>query len=151
MSITAAEPSSLYSLVYTSTASEPLAKSDLEHILDGARKRNIDEQVTGLLLFTDGNFMQYLEGPQSSVLKLFDIIKKSSLHEQVVQVSQLPITKREYGDWSMAFLADVDSHSLPRDSRDAPLISNLEAGTTAASTAAHTQLADFWKKVLKTV
>lgn len=146
MSITAAEPSSLYSLVYTSTASRPLAKSDLEHILDGARKRNIEEQVTGLLLFIDGNFMQYLEGPQSGVLKIFDIIEKSSSHERLVEVSRQPISTREYGDWSMAFLADVDSHSLPRDSRDAPLISNLEAETTAASTAAHTQLADFWKK-----
>lgn len=146
MSTTAVEPSPLYSLVYTSTASRPLAKSDLEHILGKARTRNLEEQVTGLLLFSEGKFMQYLEGPQSGVLKIFDIIKKSSLHGQITEVSRQPVGTREYGDWSMAFLADVDAHTLPHDSQDAPLISHLEAKTTEASTAAHTQLADFWKK-----
>lgn len=146
MSMTAVEPSSLCSLVYTSTASRPLAKSDFEHILDNARKRNIEEQVTGLLLFSEGKFMQYLEGPPSGVLKIFEIIKKSSLHQQITEVIQQPIGAREYGDWAMFFLADGDEHSLPRDSQDAPLISHLEAQTTAASTAAHARLAGFWKK-----
>jgi hypothetical protein len=146
MTDSAVEPSSLYSLVYTSTASRPLAKSDLEHILDKARTRNLEEQVTGLLLFTEGKFMQYLEGPQSGVLKIFDIIKKSSLHGQIAEVSRQAVGTREYGDWSMAFLADVDAHSLPRSADDASLVRDLEAETTDASTAGHAQLADFWKK-----
>ena len=146
MSITAVEPSSLYSLVYTSTASRPLAKSDLEHILASARKRNLEEHVTGLLLFTDGKFMQYLEGPESGVLKIFDIIKESSLHEQITEVSRQAVGTREYGDWSMAFLADADVHSLTSNSEVAPLLRTLEAETTDAPTAAHAQLADFWKK-----
>jgi hypothetical protein len=146
MTMTAVEPSSLYSLVYTSTASRPLSKTDLERILDNARKRNLQEQVTGLLLFNDGKFMQYLEGPQSGVLEIFDIIKKSSLHEQIVEVSRQAIGMREYGDWSMAFLADTDAHSLTTGSEDAPLLRTVEAETTEASTPAHAQLAEFWKK-----
>jgi hypothetical protein len=146
MSMTAVETSPLYSLVYTSTASRPLSKIDLEHILDEARKRNLEEQVTGLLLFTDGKFMQYLEGPETSVLKIFDIIQKSSLHREIVEVSRQPVAVREYGDWSMAFLEDIDAHSSTSDSEDAPLLRTLEAETTDASTAAHTQLTDFWKK-----
>lgn len=146
MSMTAVEPSSLYSLVYTSMASRPLSKIDLEYILDKARKRNIEEQVTGLLLFTDGKFMQYLEGPQTAVLKIFDSIKKSSLHKQITEVSRQTVDTREYGDWSMAFLADVDAHFLPHGSDDAQLLRGLEAKTTDSSSTAHTQLAEFWKK-----
>lgn len=146
MTNTPAEVSSLYSLVYTSTASRPLAKSDLEHILTNARKRNLEEDVTGLLLFTDGKFMQYLEGPQSGVLKIFESIKKSKLHEKIVETSRQAIAAREYGDWSMAFLADVDAHSQPRTEADAPLARSLEAETTDVSSDAHAQLADFWKK-----
>lgn len=146
MPTTPVEPSPLYSLVYTSTASRPLAKSDLEYILNSARKRNLEEDVTGLLLFSHGKFMQYLEGPQSGVLKIYESIKKSSLHEKIVEVSRQAVTAREYGDWSMAFLADVDAHLLPRGSEDATLIKGLEAENTGASTAAHSQLADFWKK-----
>ena len=146
MTMTSVKESAIYSLVYTSTASRPLAKSDLEHILDNARKRNLEEHVTGLLLFTEGKFMQYLEGPQSGVLKIFDIIKKSSLHGQITEVSRQTAGAREYGEWSMAFLADVDAHSLPHGSDDAQLLHGLEAETTDASSTAHAQLAEFWKK-----
>jgi hypothetical protein len=146
MSMTSVEPSALYSLVYRSIASRPLEKNDLERILDDARKRNLEEHVTGLLLFNEGKFMQYLEGPQSGVLKIFELIKKSSLHEKIAEVSRQPVSTREYGDWSMAFLADVDAHSLPRASEDEPLIRSLEIETTGVSSPAHNQLAEFWKK-----
>lgn len=146
MTMTSAEPSTLYSLVYTSTASRPLAKSDLQRILDNARKRNLEEDVTGLLLFTNGNFMQYLEGPEGGVIKIFELIKKSSLHAQIIEVSRKSIAAREYGDWSMAFLADVDPQALPTASQDASLMRGLEEQTAAASTPAHTQLAEFWNK-----
>lgn len=145
MPITAIDPSSLCSLVYTSTASRPLTKSDLENILNQARARNLEEQVTGLLLFTHGKFMQYLEGPKAGVLKIFDIIKTSSLHQDIVETSRQPLERREYGDWSMAFLADVDAHVLPHTIEDASLIDGLEADTTDKSTLGHTQMADFWK------
>lgn len=146
MTMIAADPSSLFSLVYTSTASRPLAKSDLENILGSARTRNLQEQVTGLLLFTDGKFMQYLEGPSAGVLKIFDIVKKSSLHQDIVEISRQSVERREYGDWSMAFLADVDAHVVPSAMDDALLIDRLEAATSTTSTLAQTQLADFWKK-----
>jgi hypothetical protein len=106
-------------LVYSSTAIRPLAKSDLENILSTARLRNLQEQVTGLLLFTNGKFTQYLEGPKAGVLAIFEIIKTSSLHQDIVEISRQPVERREYGDWSMAFLADVDAHVLPR-AVDAP-------------------------------
>ncbi len=146
MPTTVVEPSPLYCLVYTSTATRPLAKSDLEHILSEARKRNLQEQVTGLLLFTEGKFMQYLEGPQSGVLKIFDLIKQSSLHGQITEVSRQEVGKREYGGWSMAFLADVDAHSLAVGSEDAALRRGLDAETAADSSPANVQLAEFWKK-----
>ncbi len=144
--MTATDKTALYSLVYRSTARRPLAKSDLENILGSARKTNLEAHVTGLLLFTDGKFMQYLEGPKAGVLAIFEIIKKSSLHHAIIDISQRPLASREYGDWSMAFLADVDAHVLPRGLEDGPLMDRLEAETTDTSTPARTQLADFWKK-----
>ena len=68
------------------------------------------------------------------------------MHEQITEVSRQSVDTREYGDWSMAFLADVDAHSLSRDSKDAVLVNTLEAETADVCSAAHTQLAEFWKK-----
>ena len=87
--------------------------------------------MTGLLLFTDGKFMQYLEGPKAGVLSIFETIKSSSLHQDIVEISLQPLERREYGDWSMAFLADIDAHVLPLaiDDDDGPLIDRLEAAS----------------------
>lgn len=147
MLMAAIGPLPLYSLVYTSTAARPLAKSDLENILLHARKNNLQEHVTGLLLFTEGKFMQYLEGPQSGVLKIFDTIKKSKLHTEITEVSRKPLASREYGDWSMAFLADVDAHSLQRavEDENAPLMDGMKAPITGTSSRAQTEFAELLK------
>lgn len=144
--MTTPDDSTLYSLVYRSTASRPLTKSDLDDILRAARTRNVQEQVTGLLLFIYGKFMQYLEGPKASVLAIFEIIKQSSLHREIIEVSRQPVLSREYGDWSMAFLADVDAHVFPPAVDAAALIDRLDAEAITTSTIAQTQLAGFWKK-----
>ena len=53
----------LYSLVYVSTATRLLAMEDIGRLLEKARQRNLDQDVTGVLLYSDGNFMSALKAP----------------------------------------------------------------------------------------
>lgn len=57
----------LQSLVYVSTASHHLSDAEISHLLGRARARNAHELVTGVLLYSHGNFMQYLEGPRAGM------------------------------------------------------------------------------------
>ena len=45
----------LYSLVYVSTATRLLAMDDIDRLLEKARQRNLDQDVTGVLLYSDVN------------------------------------------------------------------------------------------------
>jgi hypothetical protein len=57
----------LYSLVYVSTAVVMLPDELLSHLLEKATLRNSAFSVTGLLLYSDGSFMQCLEGSKESI------------------------------------------------------------------------------------
>lgn len=52
----------LIHLIYVSTAREEFDETELARILDTAVRRNGERNVTGMLLYAGGTFMQVLEG-----------------------------------------------------------------------------------------
>ena len=90
----------LWAIVYVSKAARPMTQDDLAHILEGARRRNAEEGITGVLLYSDGSFMQYLEGPAAGMLRVYAIIKTHPLHYGLIDLVREPIQSREFAEWS---------------------------------------------------
>jgi hypothetical protein len=104
----------LYSLTYRSLAVRPLRHAELAQLLVAARQHNQAEGVTGILLFLQGRFMQYLEGPADGLDRIFARIQASPLHRDLTEPLREPLAQRAYADWTMAFLADADlAHPAP--------------------------------------
>lgn len=105
----------LFGLVYASSAVHPFSKDQLVALLDVARRDNSQLGVTGLLLYADGNFMQALEGEESTVRELHDRIARDPRHSGVITLIQGPIESRSFSDWSMGFrdLRSPEIQSLP--------------------------------------
>jgi hypothetical protein len=93
----------LYSLVYVSTAARMLSMEDISRLLEKAQQRNLDEGVTGVLLYSDGNFMQCIEGPAQGLARVYECIKFDSLHFGMIDLVREPIEVRDFPEWSMAF------------------------------------------------
>jgi hypothetical protein len=72
-------------------------------ILKVSRENNTTRDVTGLLLYKGGNFMQALEGPEDVVMALYEKIKKDPRHKSVSIISKEQIQKRQFPAWEMAF------------------------------------------------
>jgi hypothetical protein len=90
-------------LVYQSLASPYLHQGEIEALLEKSRTFNALHAITGCLLFTQGVFLQYLEGNQLHVLSLFDRIKEDKRHSQVRLLTHGNVEKREFRDWGMAY------------------------------------------------
>lgn len=105
---------SLISLVYVSVESHPLSEEDLIEILKKAREKNERLDITGMLLYRDGFFIQCLEGEKSAVESLYATIKLDNRHENVLTVSQDEIEERTFKDWKMGFnhISDSDLSGL---------------------------------------
>lgn len=53
----------LQTIAYVSSATRLFAEQQLESVQNEARGSNLENDITGVLLYSDGNFMQCLEGP----------------------------------------------------------------------------------------
>lgn len=90
-------------VIYLSSATKPLSDEEISLLLTVSRKRNLENNITGLLLYADGNFIQIIEGNEVDVNLLFDKIQKDSRHKNVITVVNEKIKKRSFSDWSMGY------------------------------------------------
>ena len=95
--------SSLHQIIYISTASPQLTESELMKLLAGSQKRNQAREITGLLLHSDGNIIQVIEGPKNEVDTLYQKIAADSRHKGVTLISTRPIEQRDFPEYKMGF------------------------------------------------
>ena len=101
---------SLYSLIYVSAAINEIDSPTIAQILESARRHNELFEVTGLLLYKEGNFMQVLEGSPAAVHVTMERIIRDSRHHNITVLLKQAIPERHFGLWSMAF-PDADQLS----------------------------------------
>jgi hypothetical protein len=100
-------------IVYASLAARAMDDPDLEALLLDARTRNEAAEITGMLVYADGSFLQQLEGEAAAVRETFARIEADQRHTAVRMLSQRPIDERRFPAWSMGFDA-VDPEELRR-------------------------------------
>lgn len=93
----------LFAIVYVSTMTHSMSVAEIEYLLKRARERNKEYHVTGLLLCYQGTFMQYIEGADSDLNHIYNIIKADTNHYNIIQIVHTEISSREFNDWSMAY------------------------------------------------
>jgi hypothetical protein len=110
MSPVSAPVDQLVCAVYVSSAHKPLEDVELLELLRVARINNARRNITGMLLYRDGNFLQVLEGPASEVDDLIEKIKRDTRHHGVILMSRRGIEERQFAEWQMAFRNMSKSH-----------------------------------------
>lgn len=123
MSTEAAQNNGLVSLVYISSSIRLLDRQEIFEILRKSRANNGRLDITGMLLYKDGNFMQALEGPEAKVSDLFSRIERDTRHRGLITLIKKPIQERSFANWSMAYR---DLNGLPPDDAEAvsPFLTN---------------------------
>lgn len=105
----------IYSLVYISDATQDLNDNDLQEILKASRKNNPANDITGMLLYKDGEFMQVLEGSEERVLALYDLIAQDPRHKDCTILSRKEMPERLFKDWTMGFKNIQNSDLLDQE------------------------------------
>jgi hypothetical protein len=129
----------LIRVMYISRARRRMTNGELADLLAGARLRNQEHGITGLLIFDAGYFAQVLEGPTASIESLLANITDDPRHDEYMLVSSGPVEERYFDGWSMDW-AQID---LQDDSRHAQLRLYLRNHTIADRSAIFGALAAF--------
>jgi hypothetical protein len=105
----------LISLTYLSTATQPYSDSELRELLRTFRENNHAVDLTGMLLYAGGHFIQTLEGEPEAVDATFARIEKDPGHRDVILALREDVEARTFPDWSMGFesLSADEASSLP--------------------------------------
>lgn len=91
----------LVRLLYASRARAPMSDQELSAILKQSREHNPAQGLTGLLCYTDGIFIQMLEGGRNAVNARYKAIIDDARHHDVIMLSYEEIAEREFAGWSM--------------------------------------------------
>lgn len=93
---------SVHQVLYHSWATGTPTPADLQALLEWSRPHNAAHGITGLLLYSDGRYVQALAGPEAAVEGLYGRIQRDTRHARVELVSRGPGPRR-FAAWSMDF------------------------------------------------
>lgn len=93
----------MYHLAYFSTATKHFSEEELTMLLKKSQKNNQNKNVTGILLFIEGCFLQILEGEKSTVQALYNKLKSDNRHNDILKIFEGKTTERVFKTWSMGF------------------------------------------------
>jgi hypothetical protein len=103
----------LFYLIYFSKARTLMGVDALTSLLNTSSVNNLENGITGMLLYMEGRyfsdyegrFMQVLEGSECNVKKLFEKIKIDERHQGVLVLKEAFQKERNFPDWTMGFKA----------------------------------------------
>jgi len=105
----------LMNLIYASSATRKMHDQDLLDILSKSHQNNRGLDITGMLLYRGGNFLQVLEGEEAVLDERYQVILKDPRHYQVTLLLKRPVPKRHFENWEMGFtnLDTIDPNTIP--------------------------------------
>ena len=98
-------------LAYTSLACKPFVKVELLQLLQQARSFNIQNDITGILLYKNQSFFQVIEGEDRIIEDLMISISNDYRHYNVSTLYNRDIVSRNFNLWSMGYI-NIDESEI---------------------------------------
>jgi Sensors of blue-light using FAD len=94
----------LLHLIYQSRVNVPLNDETILKLLESSRVFNAKHDISGILLYGYGTFLQMLEGDDDLLRALYyDKISNDPRHHSLKVLKEDYVKKRLFGQWAMAF------------------------------------------------
>ncbi len=94
-----------YAISYVSSVNPNLTEADIQEILKYTSNWNNDHDITGILLYSDGNFFQVLEGEKELLKSLLSRIVKDERHNNVMVIFQKEVSQTKFDDYQSDFIS----------------------------------------------
>jgi hypothetical protein len=93
----------LIHVIYVSSAAPDISEHDALKFLNEARKANRKNDVSGMMLYIGGYYLQLLEGQATKV----DVVCRTIVEDkrEMRMILREPIAEREFPEWTMGFEA----------------------------------------------
>jgi len=96
-------------IVYVSRETIEFNEPRLIGLLNNVRRLNEAKQITGMLVYDKGHFLQVIEGDLKTLDRVFGYIAVDKRHTEVTKLVRQPVSQRFFPNWSMGFSNLSDS------------------------------------------
>lgn len=121
----------LYNFVYCSRAADGVDDAEVGRIVESAQRHNLARGITGVLVFGNGIFFQWIEGPAAQIQKLIASLHRDSRHYDIVSLSQGEEEReRLYPNWDMEKVEAEDIRLVLQDALESADDKNNVAALT---------------------
>ena len=117
-------------LVYVSTSGLRWTPDALNDLAARSAEKNAKAGLTGMLLFSRGNFMQCLEGEERAVRRLYERVAVDKRHAEVRTLLTQPAEERLFAQWWMGLL-NLDAAGCELDRERLQRLLAASRGVTA--------------------
>jgi Sensors of blue-light using FAD len=109
----------LETFVYCSRAAESVDEAEVSRLIAFSQSRNAARGITGVLVFGNGVFFQWIEGPPEEVTGLIANLHGDTRHHDIVTLDR-SVEKRErlYPHWEMEHVEADDIRAVLQDALD---------------------------------
>ncbi|MBK5214413.1 MAG: BLUF domain-containing protein [Flavobacteriaceae bacterium] len=95
----------LYSLCFISNSVRLLQDDELEAFLAISKVHNLVRNITGILLYNEGTFLEVMEGEYDDVLVLISKISRDPRHNQITVMMDQEISNRLFESFQTGILS----------------------------------------------
>jgi hypothetical protein len=93
----------LKTICYISSSNVNESINNIKNIYKKAKENNLKNNISGILIFHKGNFLQVLEGKTENVNTTFNKIKNDTRHNNIIKVININIDERIFEDYNFGF------------------------------------------------
>jgi len=98
----------LLQIVYLSRSVGDMSDQQVTQLARSCADNNKAQDITGVLYFDSGHFIQCLEGEDTTLIPLYAQILNDQRHDEILTVVIKPIKERMFPEWSMGVVPAVD-------------------------------------------
>ena len=96
-------------VVYVSEAVKPFVRNQVKELVDISSENNRKVGITGYLSYSDGGFLEYLEGPENAVDELMRVINLDDRHTIKRTLDLGELSQRRFGSWDLMDICSEQS------------------------------------------
>lgn len=93
----------LHTLCYVSNSTSKLNSAELKRLYVVTKQKNAASNISGILVYNNGNFLQIMEGSKDELFKLYEKISNDKRHHHLIELVNEPVSERLFEDYVTGF------------------------------------------------
>lgn len=102
----------MHTITYVSTAMPELNEAQIAELLSQTVANNTANNFTGILIYSEGNFFQVLEGEKEGITRLFAKIKQDSRHYNLIKIFERETENSTFTKYGSSFTVISNSSQI---------------------------------------